>query len=218
VGKQSRSKTSRSDRKLGRERRDRALGHGLPVALPPPSRRVVASDPAPFREVDSGAAPTEQRAPPRVETLSLLQHLKRIPPSLQLLGAGILVLVVIGLYRRYTEEPTWKGEVSGASTEPLAQPTVLPEQPSPGVAVSNVSSPTADASVPGAVATIPPPTATVVPSAQTGIAVVAGKRPNLVKAVTAAPSPKTPASQSGSSSQKAIGAGNATPAPAENPY
>lgn len=102
MGKKARSKLSREDRSRSRERRERAMSLGLPTAAPVASRRVHLPGPeseaiAPDTEFSPESLPR-----PRTER-SLLERLRAVPWQIQSLVAGIVLLVGVGLYRRYTE-------------------------------------------------------------------------------------------------------------------
>jgi len=137
VGKTSRTKPSRKDRKDTRERRDRAVEHGLPASAVAGSRRVTraspvdefdASDSLSSSSVDSGS---KHSGTPAIDSgPSLLQRVKAIPWQVQLLVLGILMLVGTGLYRRYSEDQSFKGAV--ATKSPSGTP------PAATVAVPNV--------------------------------------------------------------------------------
>jgi hypothetical protein len=245
VGKPSQSRPSRKERKVSRERRDRALQHGLPaVDLPAPRQRSVESD---HRVETASVISTPPVA--RVSGNDIPKPWRRftfsaVPMQLRVLLGAVLVLIVIGLYRRSTEDSGGGGEsvvappdtVAAAAVPPEPQPAAeLPKAPPParGEAVSH--------SVPAPEAATAPQIPVAVPSERTPGTVTAGSRPRPAKAaaaaavaVTAAPpvvaatptpaavpadqEPKKPAVEPSAPSQKASGAGNATPSSAENPY
>jgi len=148
VGKTSRTKPSRKDRKNTRERRDRAVEHGLPASAVAGSRRVTraspvdefdVSDSLSSSSVDSGSR--RSGAPAIDSGPSLLQRVKAIPWQVQLLVLGILVLVGAGLYRRYSQEQSFEGAVeieSPSGTLPAATVAVpdVVAQPEPKIPVT----------------------------------------------------------------------------------
>lgn len=207
MGKPSRSKPSRSARKLDRERRERALENGLPVAAVAPSRRVVMKEPEANRDtIDSGVSNLDSVRASSAVAPSLWERLRRIPPSIQLLGAGILVLIGIGLFRRYTETIPAVDDGPADAKDSAQAPAPAP----------------LGSSVEGGGTSAPNPSAPLTETVATPLAasaVVAGHRPKFAKSVTSsAQEPKAPAVARPKPVPQANTASDATPAAAENPY
>ena len=110
---------SRSQRKQLREKRDRAESRGLAVGAVPALKKrpkLIAAGVGPSH-ASSAAAPTgdDGLAP---ATLSTNRGWSSWPISIRLLLVGILVLVAIGLYRRYTEGSTTEPAPLGSAQNP----------------------------------------------------------------------------------------------------
>ena len=98
-------KQSRNQRKQIREKRDRAESHGLPVGslvADKPRASGVITPSASGRP--SGGAVTVAGDNWANSVTSKPRGWSSWPLSLKLLLAGILILIGIGLYRRYTED------------------------------------------------------------------------------------------------------------------
>jgi hypothetical protein len=230
VGKLTRSKPSRSSRKQDRERRERAVKHGLPAAEPPLPRKVVAVDPGGARESKSltlsavtGGPVTDGTFSDRSRTPSLWEQFRRIPPSLQLLGAGILALIAIGLYRRYTEDVPGRNESSGSLTESVVS-EVRSAKSSASLArpqwVNSVGTPANSAALSPSAGTHTPPTEPPVSQMKKASSVVvAGTKTHSERKVgRSAQKPASPARSLTGPSPAANVETNAKPSSAENPY
>ena len=230
MGKLTRSKPSRSSRKQDRERRERAVKHGLPAAEPSLPRKVVAVDPGVHRESESvtlsavtGGPVTGGAFSDRSKTPSLWEQFRRIPPSLQLLGLGILALIAIGLYRRYTEEVPGRGESSGSVTESVIS-EVHSAKSSASLALpqlaNSVVTPANSAALSPSVATFAPPTEPAVSRMKkTSSGVVTGTKTHSERKVgRSAQKPASPARSLTGPSPAANAESNAKPSSAENPY
>jgi hypothetical protein len=84
MGRRPRSRASRSERRMLKERAASALKHGLPVPMPPPARTRV---PEPLSSRSSSAPPSGGRASTAPN--------RRMPLAVKFLGIGLLLLGVI---------------------------------------------------------------------------------------------------------------------------
>jgi hypothetical protein len=224
VGKLTRSKPSRSSRKQDRERRDRAVKHGLPAALPPQPRKSAVVDPGGHREAEamSLSVVTNRAASESPRAPSLWEQFRRIPPSLQLLGAGILALIAIGLYRRYTETIPGSEEPSGRVTESVVN-EVLRAKPSASLPLPPLSNSLAASANSAANhltvgSSTPPVEPAVSPTPKTNSGVVAGTKTHSERRVgRSAREPASPARSLTHPSPAANAESDAKPASAENP-
>jgi len=108
MGRRPRSRASRAERRMLKERAASALQHGLPVPTPPPSRPRPPNVPA----ARSSSVPSERIAAPAN---------RRMPLPVKLLGIGLLLLGVIyglTLFRDHKSEP------ESASAAPEGDPVL----------------------------------------------------------------------------------------------
>jgi hypothetical protein len=157
MAKKSGSKSSRSERRAGRKRAERAVEHGLPTRQQPPrarSRSAKADEPSRSGE---GTTRASDAAPASVAKSS------GIPTLVKVLGAALVILLGVYLLSRQRDEaltenvPAAEVPVVAASAAPTVEAAAAePNAPSPAPEVTAVPQP------PGAVVPITPPTMPVV--------------------------------------------------------
>jgi hypothetical protein len=122
MGQRPRSRASRSERRMLKERAERALKHGLPVPTPPPARARVPD----VLGSRSSSVPPSGAGPSAAS--------RRMPLAVKLLGIGLLLLGVIyglTLFRDHHSEadaalPAAETDTSRAATKPLPVPAPAP--------------------------------------------------------------------------------------------
>jgi hypothetical protein len=194
MAKKPGSKSSRSERRAGRKRAERAHEHGLPVRREPPAR---AATPEPRRrlerEAGSSSAPLAGAAKPA-----------GIPTLVKVLGGALVILAGVYLLGRQRDEALTETKPSPKAA--LAPPAAVLEPAPTSEALSASAAASAPAVVASAVAA--PPVA----------AASSNTRPARVVPVTPLPKPVvTPAGRAPNASA-APAPPPAAPKPAENPY
>jgi hypothetical protein len=104
-------KQSRRQRKLLRGKRERAESHGLPIGPDAQPRVLPIVGPATSADAVQGSTPP-------VGVLPMRGGWSNWPLSVKLLLAGIVVLVVIGLFRRYAEDRAKASHETSAPAQP----------------------------------------------------------------------------------------------------
>jgi|GEM_PF-4791358 len=203
MAKKSGSKSSRSERRAGRKRAERALEHGLPTRkVPPPRARAGAPEPSNARE----GTERSSDGPPVPAAKS-----RGIPTLVKVLGAALVILVGLYLLSRQRDEALTESKPAPESpvVAPSATPAVeTPDEPSAPAPEPDV---TAALAPPAAVVSVTPPTKPVVAAP-----VVAAPSKPKVERPLVAPSPKPAANPAA----VAVPAGPKAPAapPVDNPY
>ncbi len=178
MAKKSGSNSSRSERRAGRQRAERAREHGLPPRKEPPTR-VRASTPEPGSAPDSEGRSTD--APPARPAKSA-----GIPTLVKVVGVAVLLLIGAYLLSQkrdaaLTETQPAPEPPAAASAAPTTEVRAEPEaQPAPSS--TQAAPPAAAPEAPAPVVSVTPPTkplvvAPVVP----GLAVSAPARPRVEK-------------------------------------
>ena len=187
MAKKSGSKSSRSERRAGRKRAERALEHGLPtLKLPPPRARAATPEPGSAREgtdrsSDAPSVPVAKSA--------------GIPTLVKVLGAALVILVGVYLLSRQRDEAL-------TETKPAPEPPVAAASAAPAVeappAVEAAAEPsaapapevTAAPEPPAAVVSVTPPSKPVVTAPVVAAPVVAAPSKPKVEKALVAPTPQ----------------------------
>jgi ribonuclease E len=185
MAKKSGSKSSRSERRAGRKRAERAVEHGLPTRkAPPPRARAATPEPGSHRE-GTDRASDAPRAP--------IAKSGGVPTLVKVLGAALVILIGVYLLSRQRDEalteskPVPETPLVAASAAPAIEAAAEPSSRLPAPEVTAAPQPEA----PEAIVSVTPPTKPVVVAPVVAAPVVsAPSKPKVEKAArAAAPSP-----------------------------
>ena len=145
MAKRSGSRSSRSERRAGRERAERAREHGLPTRPQATLRTRVA-----------GPEPESQSAARSSEPTTVALKSPAIPTLVKVIGGALVILLGVYLLSRQrdqalTETPT-AGEsasaAASATTEPAPEPSALGPELAPSPAAESTPAPALSATLP----------------------------------------------------------------------
>jgi hypothetical protein len=139
MGRRPRSRATRAERRMQKERAASALAHGLPVPTPPPAR-TRSAEYSSSRPPASGAlaTPRPSSAPPG----------RRMPLALKLLAGGLgLLAAVYGLtlFRDHKDADAAQPPSAPGSHAALGAPSIAPVPASPDALASTPVTPSASA-------------------------------------------------------------------------
>jgi hypothetical protein len=222
MAKKSGSKSSRSERRAGRKRAERAVQHGLPTRQQPPPRARAAT-PEPGRN-DEGIDRSSDA--PRVPVAKP----GGIPTLVKVLGAALVILGGVYLLSRQRDEAL-------TESQPAPEPPVVATSAAPAVGVPAEASPPAPEVIaapepPAAILSVTPPAKPVVvapvvaapivsaPSKPKvhNAAVAPARPPGAVAAPGAVPVPSPPAPVTAPAASAPPKPAAPKPPPVDNPY
>ena len=151
MGRRPRSRATRAERRMQKERAASALAHGLPVPTPPPARTRGT-------DYSSSRPPASTLPTPRPS----VRPGRRMPLAVKLLAGGLgLLVVVYGLtvFRDHKDADAARAPVApeseAALTDPGIAPVTVPSEALASAPVTRESSPVAEASPSASAARLP---------------------------------------------------------------
>ena len=181
MAKKSGSKSSRSERRTGRKRAERAVEHGLPTRkVPPPRARAATPEPGSYRE-GTDRASDAPRAP--------IAKPGGVPTLVKVLGAALVILIGVYLLSRQRDEalteskPVPETPLVAASAAPAIEAAAEPSSPAPEVTAAR------QPEAPAAIVSVTPPTKPVVIAPVVAAPVVSAPSKPKVEKAAVAPAP-----------------------------